>query len=103
LTEKEIDTLNRLVSLFLDTAELRIQNEEILTLDYWKTETDNLLTYSKKPILEGVGKFSHKQMEAKVSKVYFNFDANRKKIEAIAEDEMEQEAIKKLLNKAKKK
>ena len=42
LTEKEIDTLNRLVSLFLDTAELRIQNEEILTLDYWKSETDNL-------------------------------------------------------------
>lgn len=103
LTEKEIDTLNRLVSLFLDTAELRIQNEEILTLDYWETETDNLLTYSKKPILEGVGKISHKQMEAKVSQVYFNFDANRKKIEAIAEDEMEQEAIKKLLNKAKKK
>ncbi len=103
LTEKEIDTLNRLVSLFLDTAELRTQNEEILTLDYWKTETDNLLTYSKKPILEGVGKISHKQMEAKVSQVYFNFDANRKKIEAIAEDEMEQEAIKKLLNKAKKK
>ncbi len=103
LTEKEIDTLNRLVSLFLDTAELRTQNEEILTLDYWKTETDNILTYSKKPILEGVGKISHKQMEAKVSQVYFNFDANRKKIEAIAEDEMEQEAIKKLLNKAKKK
>lgn len=103
LTEKEIDTLNRLVSLFLDTAELRIQNEEILTLDYWKTETDNLLTYSKKPILEGAGKISHKQMEAKVSQVYLDFDANRKKIEAIAEDEMEQEAIKKLLNKAKKK
>ena len=34
LTEKEIDTLNRLVSLFLDTAELRTQNEEILTQDY---------------------------------------------------------------------
>jgi hypothetical protein len=103
LTEKEIDTLNRLVSLFLDTAELRIQNEEILTLDYWKTETDNLLTYSKKPILEGAGKISHKQMEAKVSQVYLDFDANRKKLEAIAEDEMEQEAINKLLNKAKKK
>ncbi|MEI7597341.1 MAG: RhuM family protein [Bacteroidota bacterium] len=103
LTEKEIDTLNRLVSLFLDTAELRIQNEEILTLDYWKIETDNLLTFSKKPILEGAGKISHKQMEAKVSKVYLDFDTNRKKIEAIAEDEMEQDAIKKLLNKAKKK
>ena len=103
LTEKEIDTLNRLVSLFLDTAELRIQNEEILTLDYWKTETDNLLAFSKKPILEGTGKITHKQMEEKVSKIYSNFDDMRKKKEAIKEDELEQQAIEKLLNKAKKK
>jgi len=103
LTEKEIDTLNRLVSLFLDTAELRIQNEELLTLAYWKTETDNLLAFSKKPILEGAGKISHKQMEEKVSKIYSDFDELRKKKEAIEEDEMEQQAIEKLLNKAKKK
>ncbi len=103
LTEKEIDTLNRLVSLFLDTAELRIQNEEILTLDYWKAETDNLLTFSKKPILEGTGNISHDRMEKKVSKIYSDFDANRKKIEAIEEDELEQQAIKKLIQKAKKK
>lgn len=103
LTEKEIDALNRLVSLFLDTAELRIQNEEILTLDYWKTETDNLLAFSKKPILEGSGKISHKQMEEKVSKIYLDFDETRKKKEAIEEDELEQKAIEKLLNKAKKK
>ena len=103
LNEKEIDTLNRLVSLFLDTAELRIQNEEILTLEYWKTETDNLLTFSKKPILAGAGKVSKKQMETKVSKVYSDFDEMRKKKEAIEEDEMEQKAIEKLLNKAKDK
>jgi len=103
LTEKEIDTLNRLVSLFLDTAELRIQNEEILTLEYWKSETDNLLAFSKKPILERAGNISHDRMEKKVSKIYSDFDANRKKMEAIEEDEMEQQAIKKLIQKAKKK
>jgi hypothetical protein len=103
LTEKEIDTLNRLVSLFLDTAELRIQNEEILSLDYWKAETDNLLAFSKKPILEGAVKVSKKQMETKVSKIYSDFDGMRKKKEAIEEDEMEQEAIKKLIQMAKKK
>jgi hypothetical protein len=103
LSEKEIDTLNRLVSLFLDTAELRIQNEEILTLDYWKSETDNLLLFSKKPILEGAGNISHDRMEKKVTKIYSDFDANRKKMEAIEEDEIEQQAIKKLIQKAKKK
>lgn len=103
LSEKEIDTLNRLVSLFLDTAELRIENEEILTLDYWKSETDNLLLFSKKPILEGAGNISHETMEKKVTKIYSDFDANRKKMEAIEEDEIEQQAIKKLIQKAKKK
>lgn len=103
LTEKEIDTLNRLVSLFLDTAELRIQNEEMLTLDYWKSETDNLLAFSKKPILEGVGKVSKKQMETKVSKIYSDFDDMRKRKEVLEEDELEQKAIDKIFNKAKKK
>jgi hypothetical protein len=103
LSEKEIDTLNRLVSLFLDTAELRLQNEEILTLDYWKSETDNLLAFSKKPILEGAGNMSHDKMEKRVEKIYSDFDADRKKMEAIEEDEMEQQAIKKLIQKAKKK
>lgn len=103
LTEKEIDTLNRLVSLFLDTAELRIQNEEILTLDYWKSETDNLLTFSKKPILEGSGNISHDKMEQKVSKIYYDFDSNRKKMELKEEDEIEQQAINKLIQKSRKK
>ena len=103
LTEKEIDTLNRLVSLFLDTAELRIQNEEILTLEYWKSETDNLLTFSKKPILEGSGNISHDKMEQKVSKIYYDFDSNRKKMELKEEDEIEQQAINKLIQKSRKK
>ena len=98
-----MDTLNRLVSLFLDTAELRIQNEEILTLDYWKSETDNLIAFSKKPILEDAGKVSKMQMETKVSKIYSDFDEMRKKKEVLEEDEMEQKAIEKLLNKTKKK
>lgn len=91
------------MSLFLDTAELRIQNEEILTLEYWKIETDNLLAFSKKPILKGAGKISHKQMEEKVSRIYSDFDEMRKKNEVIEEDKIEQQAIEKLLNKAKRK
>lgn len=89
--------------MFLDTAELRIQNEEILTLDYWKAETDNLLAFSKKPILEGAGNISHDKMEKTVGKIYADFDANRKKMEALEEDEIEQQAIKKLMQKATKK
>jgi len=103
LTEKEIDTLNRLVTLFLDTAELRVQDQVPLSLDFWKTETDKVIAFSNKPILQNTGSISHHQMENSVSQTYLNFDSNRKKLEAQQEDEAEQKAIENLLKKAKKK
>ncbi len=103
LTEKEIDTLNRLVTLFLDTAELRVQDQVPLSLDFWKAETDKVIAFSNKPILQNTGSISHHQMENSVSQTYLNFDNNRKKLEAQQEDEAEQKAIENLLKKAKKK
>lgn len=103
LTDKEIDTLNRLVTLFLDTAELRVKDEVPLSLDYWKTEADKVIAFSNKPLLKGAGSISAKQMENKVSQTYLDFDNRRKKAEAEQEDKEEQEAIEKLLKRAKKK
>lgn len=103
LTDKEIDTLNRLVTLFLDTAELRVKDEVPLSLDYWKTEADKVIAFSNKPVLKGAGSISAKQMENKVSQTYLDFDNRRKKAEAEQEDKEEQEAIEKLLKRAKKK
>lgn len=42
-------------------------------------------------------------MEEKVNTIYSDFDANRKNLEAIEEDTIEQQAIEKLIQKAKKK
>lgn len=103
LTDKEIDTLNRLVTLFLDTAELRVKDEVPLSLDYWKTEADKVIAFSNKPVLKGAGSISAKQMENKGSQTYLDFDNRRKKAEAEQEDKEEQEAIEKLLKRAKKK
>lgn len=102
LTEKELDTLNRMVTLFLDTAELRVQDQIPLNLEYWKMETEKVIAFSNKPILKGQGTISHAQMEKKVSQTYLQFDTNRKKIEAQAEDEAEQEAINQLIKRVKK-
>ena len=43
LTSDEIDTLNRIVTLFLESAELRAKLSKTLTLEYWKDTTDRLL------------------------------------------------------------
>ena len=45
LEKDEIDTLNRLVTIFLETAELRVKDRKSLTLDYWRNNVNNLLNF----------------------------------------------------------
>src|SRR5699024_5150518 len=49
LSADEIDNLNRLVVIFLESAELRVKNRQDLTLDYWRNNVDALLTFNDKP------------------------------------------------------
>ena len=46
--QDEIDTLNRLTTLFLDTAELRVKEHKDLTLRYWRETVDGLLNFQGK-------------------------------------------------------
>lgn len=43
LTNDEIDSLNRLVTIFLESAELRVKLRKTLTLDYWRNTADKIL------------------------------------------------------------
>ncbi len=60
LTADEIDTLNRLVVIFLEQAELRVKNQKELTLDFWRNNVDKMLAFNDQPILEGAGSVSVK-------------------------------------------
>ena len=82
LNENEIDQLNRLTVIFLETAELRVQERKDLTLDFWRNNVNRLLEFNEKEVLRGVGAISHKQMEEKVYQVYEEFDRERKAFEA---------------------
>ena len=55
LNESEIDILNRLTTLFLESAELRVKERKDLTLDFWRNNVNGLLTYHGKDILQGKG------------------------------------------------
>jgi len=48
LTEDEIDTLNRLVVIFLETAELQAKGRKDLTMKFWRENVDGIITYNKK-------------------------------------------------------
>ncbi len=82
LKEDEIEDLNRLVEIFLTSAELRVKGRQDLTLQYWRKNVDNLLDFQDKPLLKNKGKLTNAQMEAKVKAIYNDFNARRKMLEA---------------------
>lgn len=82
LTGDELDTLNRLVSLFLESAELRAKMRKTLTLDYWRNSVDKILSDHDIPILKNLGKISNEAAKMKAANEYDKFDARRKAAEA---------------------
>ena len=82
LNHDEIDTLNRLVVIFLETAELRVKNRTDISLDFWRDNVDKILEFNEKPLLKGKGKISKAVMEQKVREIYQLFDKKRKEHEA---------------------
>ena len=82
LTEDEIDTLNRFVMVFLESAELRAKNRQDITMDFWRENIDKIITFNDKELLKGNGSISNEQMKKLVGKVYEEFDTKRKQFEA---------------------
>lgn len=105
LNADEVDSLNRLTVIFLETAELRVKERKDLTLPFWRGNVDKLLTFNDKPILNNVGHISHAQMEQQVSALYDQFDARRKQqqaVEADAEDLQDLDEVEKVVAKSKR-
>lgn len=105
LTADELDTLNRLVTIFLESAEFRVKRRKDLTLPFWRSSVDKLLEDHDVPLLASSGKVSRRQMEERVNDIYTAFDARRKKSDAAAadrEDLAELEADARLISLEKK-
>lgn len=105
LTADELDTLNRLVTIFLESAEFRVKRRKDLTLPFWRSSVDKLLEDHDVPLLASSGKVSRRQMEERVNDIYTAFDARRKKSDAAAadrEDLAELEADTRLISLEKK-
>ena len=93
LKDDEIDMLNRLTVLFLDSAELRVKERKDLTLNYWRNNVDALLNFQNKDVLKGVGTISNAQMERIVDTVYAEFNQRRKLYAAQQADKMDNDDL----------
>ena len=79
LNEKEISRLNRLVTMFIDYAELMAEDEQLMSMEDWLRETDRFLANNRRNVLEGKGHISRDQAVKKVGEIYEQF---RKKQDA---------------------
>ncbi len=102
LTEDEIDTLNRLVVIFLETAELRAKLKQETRMAFWKQNVDQIITSNGFPLLQHAGSISHGQMEQRTAELYLEFDARRKKREAAEADQQDEADLKALETKIKR-
>lgn len=89
LNGEELDQLNRLVSMFLDFAELRAKQRQHLKLENWRQYIDSFMAFNEQPLLRTAGTVSHEHMKQVVHERYEDFDQKRRKIEAIAVDAQE--------------
>jgi len=102
LTEDELDSLNRLVTIFLEVAELQAKGRKDITMKFWRENVDGIITFNKKKLLVGKGSVSNEQMEKAVESVYEDFNEKRKHFELQQADTEDLEELKLLEQQLKK-
>lgn len=70
LNEKELSRLNRLVTMFIDYAELMAEDEILMSMQDWVEQTNQFLMNNRRKILDGKGKISHDIAMQKAEKEY---------------------------------
>ena len=102
LSHDEIDTLNRITTIFLEAAELRVKRRMDLTLPFWIETVDKMLEANMFDVLHGPGSVSHETAVEVTSERYAKFDALRKKEDARLADEADLEELRRIEKEAKK-
>ena len=78
LTQDEIKSLNRIVSLYLDFAEMQAEEHRPMYMKDWINILDDFLRISRKDILTHAGKISAKLAKEKADTEYDNFKEQTK-------------------------
>lgn len=78
LTHEEIKSLNRIVSLYLDFAEMQAEEHRPMYMKDWVNILDDFLRISRKDILTHAGKISAKLAKEKADQQYDKFKERTK-------------------------
>ena len=76
LTEEELNILNRMVSAYLDVAEINALDRHPMKMQDWVNELDSFLKMTRKDILKGKGTISHERALKKAHEEYDKYMQN---------------------------
>jgi len=99
LNKDELDGLNRIVTMYLDYAEMQARNGKIMYMQNWVERLDAFLQFNEQAILQNAGKISH---DLAIQKAENEYEKYRQKQIANYESDFEKEVVKKLTIKKKK-
>jgi hypothetical protein len=94
LTEDELDTLSRMVVIFIETAELQVKGRKDITIKFWQEKVDEIIIFNKKDLLAGKGSISNAKMEEFAENAYNIFNNQRKQYEMQQADEQDMQELK---------
>ena len=77
LNEEELDILNRIVTLYLEFAELQAIQRRTMTMQDWIDKLDDFLKLSGRNILDHAGKISHDSAMEKAHAEYEKYRNNQ--------------------------
>lgn len=78
LTQAELTSLNRIVTMYLDYAENQASKRRAVTMEQWADKLDAFLEFNEHDILEGAGKVSHAAAKKLAEEQYESFSDQRR-------------------------
>ena len=91
MTREEISTLNLIVNMYLDYAELQAKNHHVMHMADWESKLNQFLQFNGREVLQNFGTVKREVAEALAIAEYEKYDAHRRLIEAADVNELEAE------------
>jgi len=89
MTHEEISTLNLIVNMYLDYAELQAKQHHAMHMADWEDKLNQFLQFNGREVLQNFGRVRREVAEALAVAEYEKFDAHRRMIEALDVDALE--------------
>lgn len=86
LRADELNHLNRLVTMYLDYAEMQAQRRQPLYMKDWRDKLDAFLAFNEQEVLQDAGRVSMELAKKLALEEYEKYDANRRSLEAAQAD-----------------